>query len=87
MPTPIHIAAIVPYRVYPAKMGGQKGIACFYEYLNELLPVTMITTKQEGFKGKLLPVLGDSRMRYINPALYTHFLIITLSFPSIQQEQ
>ena len=27
--TSLNIAALVPYTVYPAKMGGQKGIALF----------------------------------------------------------
>ena len=67
------IATIVPYVVYPAKMGGQKGIALFYEYLGKLLPVTMIgTDKQlpERFDGKFLALLGESKYRYINPALF-----------------
>ena len=70
----LHIAAIVPYPIYPAKMGGQKGIALFYQYLNELAPVTIITAggqQAENFKGEFLPVLGTSILRYINPALFS----------------
>lgn len=73
MPNKLHIAAIVPYPIYPAKMGGQKGIALFYEYLSKMLPVTMIgTTKQlpQQFDGEFIPALGESKYRYINPALF-----------------
>jgi glycosyltransferase involved in cell wall biosynthesis len=40
----VKIAAIVPYRIYPPKMGGQKGIALFYQYLSSLNPVQLFTT-------------------------------------------
>ncbi len=72
-------------------MGGQKGIALFYQYLSELLPVTIISTKNNDVPSKLnaefLPVLSNSRLRYINPFLFsrikklisknnsTHFII------------
>ena len=68
-----HIAAIIPYRIYPAKMGGQKGIAMFYEYLAKILPVTMLGIPNqlpERFDGKFEPVLTDSQFRYINPGLF-----------------
>lgn len=73
MPKTPHIAVIVPYVVYPAKMGGQKGIALFYEYLSKLLPVTMLSTGEqipEHFGGKYISILGESKYRYINPALF-----------------
>jgi glycosyltransferase involved in cell wall biosynthesis len=72
--TTANIAALVPYQVYPPKMGGQKGIAFFYRYLGELLPVTIITTKnnvpEAGSKHVLIPALSNSRSRYINPLLF-----------------
>lgn len=56
-------------------MGGQKGIAFFYEYLSKLLPVTIISTANNAFPpssaASYLPLLGNSRMRYINPVLFT----------------
>lgn len=74
MKKPTHIAALVPYRIYPAKMGGQKGIALFYRYLSELVPVTMITTcnndSPEGMNANFLPVLSNSKSRYVNPFLF-----------------
>lgn len=73
MDEPLNIAAIVPYPVYPAKMGGQKGIALFYQYLAEKIPVTIITTgkhQASDFASNFLPMLGTSKLRYINPLLF-----------------
>lgn len=68
------IAALVPYPVYPAKMGGQKGIALFYQYLSERLPVTVISTRNNAFPQnspiRFEPMLGNSRWRYLNPAYF-----------------
>ncbi len=70
----INIAVIVPYKVYPAKMGGQKGIAFFYDHLNRLLPVTIISTNDnllpENYSINFTPLLGHSKWRYINPQLF-----------------
>ncbi len=55
-------------------MGGQKGIAFFYRYLSRLIPVTIISTSNNEIPANLdaqvLPVLGNSKLRYINPFLY-----------------
>lgn len=72
---------MVPYPIYPAKMGGQKGIALFYQYLSDRIPVTIITVGNQhatNFKGHFLPVLGSSKLRYINPALFTRIRKILL---------
>lgn len=70
----INIASIVPYGIFPAKMGGQKGIALFYEYLKQLVPVTIISTPAGdiplAFSGHYLPLLNKARARYINPMLF-----------------
>jgi len=70
----IHIAALVSYKIYPAKMGGQKGIALFYRYLGKRLPVILLSTKNNEAPDtpdvQLLPVLGNSKWRYINPFLF-----------------
>lgn len=72
--TGTNIAALVSYRIYPARMGGQKGIALFYRYLSQLLPVTIISTKNNevptGTGVTFIPLLGDSKLRYVNPFLY-----------------
>lgn len=68
-----HIAALVSYRIFPSNMGGQKGIAYFYRYLSRLMPVTLISTKNNDeptqFNGKFIRLLGHSKWRYINPFL------------------
>lgn len=65
------VLSIVPYKIFPAKLGGQKGIALFNEYLARETALVCITVKsnQPGFaKGYLLlNVLSDSFYRYINP--------------------
>ena len=68
----VKIAAIVPYPIYPAKMGGQKGIALFYDHLNKILPVTIITVNNQNtgeFKGEIITSLGKWKWRYANPLL------------------
>ena len=72
------ILSIVPYRIFPAKVGGQKGIALFNEYLAKEVPLVCVTVKSNdpGYaKGyTLLNILSDSSLRYINP-----FYVFTIS--------
>lgn len=69
-----HIVALVSYKIFPAKMGGQKGIALFYKYLSRLLPVTIVTTQNNGtpedMGASFMPVLANSKLRYANPFLF-----------------
>lgn len=69
-----HIVALVSYKIFPARMGGQKGIALFYKYLSRLLPVTIVSTKNneipQDTDASFLPVLSNSKLRYINPFLF-----------------
>lgn len=69
----VKICAIVSYEIYPAKMGGQKGIALFYSFFSKLLPVSIISTKNNGspenLSAEFLPVLSTNKFRYINPFL------------------
>ncbi|MBK8144097.1 MAG: glycosyltransferase family 4 protein [Bacteroidetes bacterium] len=68
----IRILSIVPYQVFPAVMGGQKGIALFYRYLSQLLPLTVLTiqnnTSHENYK--VISTLSNARWRYMNPLLF-----------------
>jgi polysaccharide biosynthesis protein PslH len=63
-------ASIVPYNILPAKMGGQKGIAIFNEYISKHIDLTCITVKSnapelsEGYT--ILNVFSNSLLRYIN---------------------
>lgn len=71
----IHIALLAPYNVYPARTGGKKFIAFFYEYLARILPVHLISVADNdvpkrpeiSFDG----VLGSSKLRYGNPLLFS----------------
>jgi len=70
---PINIAVIVPYAIYPAKMGGQKSVAFFYRYLADLIPVSIISTANNvlppALNARFFPALGNSFFRYFNPFL------------------
>lgn len=68
------ILSIIPYKVFPAKLGGEKGIALFSEYLAEQVPFTAIGTKNNDVLSTknftLLNILSNSQIRYANIFLY-----------------
>jgi glycosyltransferase involved in cell wall biosynthesis len=70
--TQIRILALVPYKVFPAVMGGQKGIALFYRYLAQSIPLACLTIKKneanETFR--VYNEISNERSRYINPLLF-----------------
>lgn len=70
----IKVLTIVPYKIFPAKVGGQKGIALFNEYFShecELLCITVKSNDPRYAKGyKVLNILPDAAFRYINPLLF-----------------
>lgn len=74
------ILSIIPYKILPAKLGGEKGIALFNEYLAEQVSLTGVTTKNNDpsyAKGYILMnILSNSKIRYANIFLY--FRIIHL---------
>ncbi|MEO6316431.1 MAG: glycosyltransferase [Chitinophagaceae bacterium] len=65
------ILTIVPYKIFPAKVGGQKGIALFNEYLAKETSLLCISVKDNDpgqAKGyTLMNILSGSPFRYINP--------------------
>ena len=69
-----NIVSIIPYKVLPARLGGEKGIALFTEYLGKLLPVTGISTQNNDVTAaknfRMLNILSNSRIRYGNIWLY-----------------
>jgi glycosyltransferase involved in cell wall biosynthesis len=75
---PINIVAVVPYRIFPAKMGGQKGIALFYEYLSRLLNVSFVSIQdnKQGFTygNEFFPLLSNRKSRYINFFIFFRLL-------------
>jgi polysaccharide biosynthesis protein PslH len=74
----IKVLSLVPYKIFPSDMGGQKGIAFFNRYLNKKTDLLCVTTEEnrisqtEGYT--ILNILRNSRIRYINP-----FYFFTLS--------
>ncbi|MEO6914443.1 MAG: glycosyltransferase [Chitinophagaceae bacterium] len=61
--------SLIPYKIFPAKLGGQKGIALFNEYLSKLFPLCCATVTGNDPRYATYPVfniLGDSSLRYIN---------------------
>ena len=64
------VVSLVSYSIFPAKMGGQKGIALFYKYLAKRMRLICVTVKNndtsaaEGYE--IRNILSDSPLRYIN---------------------
>lgn len=65
------ILSIVPYKIFPAKLGGQKGIALFNQYFAKEISLVAVSVKsndpQLAAGYTLLNILADSPLRYINP--------------------
>jgi polysaccharide biosynthesis protein PslH len=68
------VVSIIPYKVLPARLGGEKGIALFTEYLGREIPITAVSTKNNEPSAarsyKLLNIFSNSRSRYANILLY-----------------
>ena len=60
--------------MYPARTGGKKFIASFYEYLAKIYPVTFVSVAEnampEDLKNSFEGILGRSKFRYANPLLF-----------------
>lgn len=65
------VASIVSYKILPAVLGGQRGIALFCKYMARHVPFTCITTRNndarlaEGYE--VVNVFSNTPLRYINP--------------------
>lgn len=68
----IKILALVPYKVYPAIMGGQKGIALFYKYLSQCAELQVLTTQKNEPKENYIVhnALSNHSSRYLSPKVY-----------------
>src|ERR1700730_12661637 len=70
----MNIISLVSYPFLPARSGGQKGISLFYKYFSKYHSITIVTTEKnqpafaDGYV--LLNLLGNSRLRYINPFIF-----------------
>ena len=66
----LNVLSLVSYRFLPPKMGGQKGIAFFYNYLSGHINLTCVTTKANDTTAvtnyEVLNILSNSGLRYIN---------------------
>lgn len=64
----VKVLSIVPYRIFPAQLGGEKGIAVFNEYLAQRVPLSVVTVHSNApvhAKGyEVLNVLTDKKWRY-----------------------
>ncbi|MES2430919.1 MAG: glycosyltransferase family 4 protein [Bacteroidota bacterium] len=69
-----NILSIVSYQFLPPKMGGQKGIALFNQFLSKQVSLTCVTTKSNdptlspGYEIK--NILPTSFTRYFNPLIF-----------------
>ena len=67
----VRLASLVSYKILPAILGGQKGIALFNKYIARHVPFAIITTRDndpalaEGYD--VIPIWPNSPIRYINP--------------------
>ncbi|MGN6416031.1 MAG: glycosyltransferase [Pseudobacter sp.] len=66
----IKVLSLVSYKFLPPKMGGQKGIALFYQYFSKHVQLSCITTRSNdpaystGYE--LINRLSNSALRYVN---------------------
>ena len=64
-----NVLSLVSYKIFPAKLGGQKGIALFNEYFSfhhKLICVTIKDNDPSIAKYEMLNILSNSKLRYIN---------------------
>jgi hypothetical protein len=65
------ILDIIPYKILPAEIGGQKNIAIFCKYLGEQHELTGISVKNNDISKaehyELIRLFSTSRLRYLNP--------------------
>jgi len=70
----MNVISLVPYKIFPAKVGGQKGIALFNQYFSTTCNLTCVTVKSNDpqyAKGyTVLNILPIAAYRYIEPLLF-----------------
>ena len=65
----VNVLSLVSYKIFPAKFGGQKGIANFNEYFSRYHNLYCVTVKDNDDNAapyKILNVLGSRKLRYVN---------------------
>ena len=69
----LSVLVLVPYKIFPAIAGGQKCAKSMYNYLAELMPVTIVSVNSNekvDAKFDVLNILGTGKLRYINVLLF-----------------
>ncbi len=70
----IRVLSLVPYKILPARLGGEKGIALFSKYLGEQVELLAVSTKNNEIalaeNYSMLNILSNTRLRYANIFLY-----------------
>ena len=64
-----NVLSLIPYNIFPPKLGGQKGIALFNQYLSQhhnLICVTIKNNDPRFASYKVFNILSDSKFRYLN---------------------
>lgn len=64
-----NVLSLVSYKIFPAKLGGQKGIALFNQHFSRYHKLVCVTIKDNDPKYAeytVLNILSNSRLRYIN---------------------
>ena len=67
------VLSLVSYKIFPAKLGGQKGIALFNRYFSQYHKLTVVTIKDNDpslADYEVLNILSNSKWRYINIFYY-----------------
>lgn len=68
-----NVLSVVSYKIFPAKLGGQKGIALFSKYFSNYHTFLMVTVEANDpayADYPVLNILSNSRIRYINPVYF-----------------
>lgn len=69
----MNVLALVTYRIYPTLMGGQKGVALFYKYLQQELNVRLAVSKNNGEENSV-PVI--SKKLFPNKTIFANLFRI-----------
>lgn len=66
------ILALVPYRIFPPQMGGQKGIALFYRALSRVAALSMLSVRSNKAAEPYTvhASIHDHKSRYLDPRVF-----------------
>ena len=65
----VRVISIVPYKILPARLGGEKGIAVFNEYVGNEVSITAIVCNKTNV-GNLVDNIG--KMKSLKTIVYTN---------------